>query len=191
MVLPLSPFVLPTQVDLPPTTALYGGVVPALPPTPPPPPPPPPYIPANSPIAPAPLPPIPGDNGITENPAIFDFPDNGPYNNAPPKGPTPTGPFEYITIPRQPPVLPNTRFMPFTPFQQVEDELASRNIGGERIDLLNGSRIYRVRVQDLWRVDSDGNGPFIGRPPSNQWRFSITDPTLGVVALNDWMPLLG
>jgi hypothetical protein len=137
-------------------------------------------------------PPLPGMSPVTDIPEIQCYPDNGPAVQPAPPGPPPPGDYEYLVVPRQPPVAPNTPFyMAFTALQQVEYEIAFRRVYADRIDLWDGSRVYRVPVGMVWRFDSDINGAFIGRPPQKQFRFVINDPTIDVMTINDWIPILG
>jgi hypothetical protein len=159
----------------------------------------PPFFPDNPPLPVATTPNIPFDNMITEDPntnggydRVQNFPNNGPYRPPEPPNTQPQTFYEYIAVPRLPIVPPSAPFFDkFTSYQQIEYELTLKNIYADRVDLINGYRIYRIPNQYLWKLDYDANGPFIGRPPLPTYRVTAADPTIGVQMLNDWIPLLG
>lgn len=150
----------------------------------------PPFFPPNTPLPVAPTVPLPFDNGITENPDIQSFPDNGPFRPPPVPGPAPIGLYEYISIPRQPPVPPTASYYEaFTAFQQVESQFAMMGIYAERIDLWNEVRVYRIPIQYIWKFQTDANGPFINAVSCN-YRVVPADPTQGISTIDDWLPVL-
>ena len=105
-----------------------------------------------------------------------------------PPGPAPHGSYEYLVIPKQPPVLPPAPFyLAFTAYQQVEAEIRMRMSYGDVTNLPDGSRIYRIPLRYLWRFDHDNFGAFIGRNPLPQYRFVLDDPTEGFEV--EWVPL--
>jgi hypothetical protein len=122
---------------------------------------------------------------------------DSPINNGPnvtplPPGPQPTGPYEYIMVPALVPVPPNASYYAaFGPFQQIEQTILFNMSTADKIDLVNGARVYRVLTRYLWRFDHDKRGPFIGRPPLPQFRFVLDDPTLTVSPANEWEPING
>lgn len=104
----------------------------------------------------------------------------------PPPGPTPTGPYEYLSVSRQPAIagqLPEMRHIYFF----LESFLLSAGYA-ERIDLINEIRVYRVLIRYLWRFPFDANGPFV-RAPTSIYRFQIDDPSISVKAVNEWTPV--
>lgn len=116
--------------------------------------------------------------------------DNGPKVVPAPPGPTPTGPYEYLTVPLQPPVAPNSPFyMAFTAYQQVETEVYIRGAMADRLTLFDGRRVYRVLLQYMWRFDHDLLGCFIGRHPKPSFRFEVNDPTIGIASYDMWAPI--
>ena len=94
-------------------------------------------------------------------------------------GPTPTSGYEYLTV---------------TPAMRTKAtlwyiECALTNVGfADRIDLVNGFRIYRVAFHSLWRLPSDKKGPFI-TVPGLKIRFGVNDPTIGIAASSEWGPV--
>lgn len=116
--------------------------------------------------------------------------DNGIRIVPAPPGPAPTGQYEYLTVPKQPPVLPNQPFyMAFTAYQQIEQEVYMKGAMADRRTLQDGRRVYRVLLQYMWRFDHDNIGCFIGRPPIPQFRFEVNDPTIGIAAYDEWLPI--
>lgn len=94
-------------------------------------------------------------------------------------GPTPTSRYEYLTIS---PKIRTKAVLWYT-----ECVLTSTG-SAERIDLVNGSRIYRVAFHSLWRLPSDKKGPFI-TVPGMKIRFGVNDPTVGIATVNEWWPV--
>ncbi len=118
------------------------------------------------------------------------MPDNGPNVTPAPPGPTPHGLHEYLVVAHPTIVLPNAPFfLANTTFQQIEGELLMRNAPADRLDLLDGRRVYRVHVHFLWKLDHDRNGCFIGRAPLPVFRFILDDPTTNEAAVGDWEPV--
>ncbi len=166
----------------------------------------PPFFPPNTPLPAVTPPPIPFDNGITDIPDTQSFPDNGPYR--PPFPPTTAQPqpgtYEYINVPKLPVVPPTAPYAAaFTAYQQIESELSLRGVYADRIDLIDGRRVYRVLTQYIWKFPFDRISSYIpGGPPQPepnsfrvftpvQWRFQSDDPTIGFSALHEWTALLG
>ena len=104
----------------------------------------------------------------------------------PPPGPTPTGPYEYLSVSRQPPLpgqLPEMRSI----YHFIESYLVS--IGyAERIDLINEVRVYRMLLRSLWRFPNDVDGPYV-KTPTGIYRFVVDDPTIGFKPINEWTPV--
>lgn len=106
-------------------------------------------------------------------------------------GPTPTGPYEYLELPPEPGgfqggIKPDT-FVPFTKLNSffVESYLGQFNIPGERIDLIDGTRLYRVEIKYLWKFFNDKNGPFL-KTPKRIYRLVVDQPKLGMFQINTW-----
>jgi hypothetical protein len=106
-----------------------------------------------------------------------------------PAGPKPVGKYEYIVIPKSN-IKPtfNTMYTTGSPFSDVEMDLVGRCIPGEKRDLIDGSRVYRVDAAYLFYTNSDFFGPYLGFP-QKMYRFMITDPTIGIHPVSEWMPV--
>lgn len=113
-------------------------------------------------------------------------------------GPTPTGAYEYVTVPTQPvqtwpPVRPDgcqpEQVPNYGPYHDIEYVLMSKRTPADRIDRMDGVRVYRVGVQWLWRFPYDAISVYIFNPPLPQYRFVLNDPTIGYALLNDWTPV--
>jgi hypothetical protein len=94
-------------------------------------------------------------------------------------GPTPRSPYEYIAIAAKYRTRPNLWL--------IESALAYAG-AAERIDLINGVRVYRVGFFTLSRFPSDRRGPYMSLP-NGKMRFMIDDPSKGVAAVNEWGPV--
>lgn len=105
-----------------------------------------------------------------------------------PAGPTPTGAHEFIEVPYTIGNVPNG-LIPLSKanFFFIESAFAMLSAPGERLDLIDGTRLYRVEVKYLWRFPSDKLGHFI---PVLQklFRFQVDRPRPNVGATNEWMP---
>jgi hypothetical protein len=118
--------------------------------------------------------------------------------NPPPWGPAPPvkAVYGFLAVPPPPPVYaPNALTVPNNWYYQVEYTIIMHMNGptgtmtAERIDLVNGIRLYRTRLQNLWRFDHDSQGSYIGRPPLPQFRWQYTDLSKVFAAKNRWTPL--
>lgn len=105
-----------------------------------------------------------------------------------PAGPTPTGAWEFIEVPYTIGNVPNglIPLMKAT-FFFIESAFATLSAPGERLDLIDGTRLYRVEIKYLWRFPSDKLGHFI---PAVQkiFRFQVDRPRPNVGPTNEWMP---
>lgn len=103
----------------------------------------------------------------------------------------PTGRFAYIIVVPQPPVLPNAQIgaLARTPYAIIESELVLRGVRAEGIRTHDGTRIYRVPVRELWKLQADRGGAFVPDGPHTRYRLVTTDPSVGRVLVSSWVPL--
>lgn len=102
-------------------------------------------------------------------------------------GPTPTGPYEYLSVVHQNALLTGQRPDMRALYYFIETCLL--NVGYvERIDLINEVRVYRMQLRHLWRFQHDLDGPFV-RSPIGIHRFLVDDPTVNIKAVNEWTPV--
>jgi len=70
----------------------------------------------------------------------------------------------------------------------VESQFAILGVPADRIDLVTGTRIYRVEVRYIWQFPYDKIGPFVATP-QNMFRFAVDQPHKDVVGINEWAPV--
>jgi hypothetical protein len=104
-----------------------------------------------------------------------------------PAGPAPTGPYEYLAVPFQEGLVNNQIPAMKAFYFFIESAFGQNGAFGDRLDLINRTRVYRVEIQYLWRFPSDINGPYL-TVPGKTFRFQVSDPSIGIKAINEWMP---
>jgi hypothetical protein len=75
-----------------------------------------------------------------------------------------------------------------SPEQLVERSFLYAAVYGERKDLIDRSRVYRVALQYLHKFRYDAQGAYVGEKP-HALRFVVNDPSTGTAVLRDWYPL--
>lgn len=109
----------------------------------------------------------------------------------PPPGPAPQTGYEYLVIPKQPALDASQPYFRtgYAVYVQIEQTIAGSGASGDKCDLPDGTRVYRIPLMHMWRFGKDRNGAFIGRAPLPVWRFQVVDPSAGVPLASFWMPL--
>ena len=120
-----------------------------------------------------------------------------------PVGPAPLDGYEYLVVPFQlSSVVPSLKTIYFF----IESQMGFNGAFADRLDLVNGDRIYRVELQYLWRFPADKVSHFVGILSSSSsslngvgcaqgssstptmFRFQVTNPGFGLTPVRDWTP---
>lgn len=99
--------------------------------------------------------------------------------------------YRFFEIPAGVPEDPALRYDAGNTRVGVEIQLNTRNINlAERLDLLDGRRIYRVPEREAVKLPKDSTGYYLldtEDPEGPKLRAVDTDPSFGLAVLHDWV----
>jgi hypothetical protein len=99
--------------------------------------------------------------------------------------------YQYLEIPPGTPRDPSLRFDPRALRISLEVQINDRNINlADRIDLLDGSRVYRVNQTNAPKLPTDSQGYFLLNTEDKnlaKLRFVTNDLSFGRPLIHDWV----
>ena len=114
-----------------------------------------------------------------------------PIDNGTARSPSSGMGYRYLSLAPQAAVAPEAPLSASsgTVYQMVEAELTQRSIPADVIRLFSGVRVYRIPEPYVWRLSSDGIGPYIPNGPKIRYHAVRTDPTTNEPRRDEWKPV--